>query len=158
MSYKLPPVTHGQFLSTQTQTYSGATSGQTVTFNISVDANSGISLSGSTKIVVTSAGDYLFIISTSIDQGSGTNEDYEIWYRKNGTNIEYSSRATVNATAIAQQLLTIPFIVDMLPNDYVEVRWYSSAASGTLKAVAAGTNPTRPIVPSIILNVNKISE
>ena len=134
MSYKLPPVTHGVFLSTQTQTYSGSTTGQTITFTDAVDAESGMSLSGSTKMVVTSTGDYQFITSIIIDQGSGTNETYEIWFRKNGVDVALSNTRTVNATATTEQVISVPMILDLVANDYVELRWFCTTATGTLKS------------------------
>ena len=160
MSYKLPPVTHGVFYSLQTQTFTGSTtsatsSGQTITFTNTVDATSGVILSGITKIVVTSSGDYSFLPSIIVDQGAGTNEVYEMWFQKNGVDIPDSNTRVVNATATTEQLIVLQFIVDLLANQYVELKWYCTTATGTFKSTAAGS---RPAVPSVILTVLKVSE
>lgn len=160
MSYRLPPVTHGIYISTETQTFTGSTvsassSGQTITFSNSIDAISGVILSGITKIVVTSSGDYSFIPSAIVDQGNGTNEIYELWFQKNGVDIPNSNTRVVNTTAATEQLITLQFIIDMVAGDYIELKWYCTTSTGTLKATAAGS---RPLVPSIILSVLKVSE
>lgn len=160
MSYKLPPVTHGIFYSIQTQTYTGSTttatsSGQTITFTTALDADSGVILSGITKVVVSSNGDYSFIPSAIVDQGVGSNEIYELWFQKNGKDIPDSNNRIVNPNATTEQMLTLQFIIDMVSGDYIELKWYCTTGTGTLKATAAGS---RPAVPSIILSVVKISE
>lgn len=160
MSYKLPPVTHGIFISTETQTYTGSTttatsSGQTVTFSSSIDTDSGIILSGITKIVVTSNGDYSFIPSVIIDQGIGTNEVYELWFLKNGVDIPNSNTRLVNSTATQEQIISLQFIIDMVSGDYIELKWYCTTATGTFKSTVAGS---RPSVPSVIVSVVKVSE
>lgn len=160
MSYKLPPVTHGIFYSLQTQTFTGSTtsatsSGQTVTYSNTYDADSGVVLSGITKVVVTSSGDYSFIPSVIVDQGIGTNEIYELWFQKNGVDVPDSNTRVVNINATSEQLIMVQFILDLRANDYVEMKWYCTTATGTFKSTAAGS---RPAVPSVVLSVVKVSE
>jgi len=157
MSYKLSPVTNGNFLSTETQPYTGLTSGQTITFNSQV-ISMGISLSGTTKLVVTSNGYYKFDISAIGNQTSGSGFEYDIWFSLDGSQITNSNTKIIIANATSEVLITVPFIIYMLPNQYVELQWYCSSANGRLLATAAGTNPTRPVSPSIICSVVKISE
>jgi len=162
MSYKLPPVTHGNFLSTVTQTYTGSTTtatstGQTVYFTTAIDASSGISLVDGYKFVVSSSGDYQIVFSTIIDQSSGNNVSYELWFLKNGALVSNSNTRTVNANATSEQVMCASFIIDLVTNDNVSLCWFADGAGGTLKAVAA-VGSIRPATPSIIVTVVKISE
>lgn len=165
MSYKLPPVSHGVFMTLQSLHYSGSTTtatstGYPVLFDTSVDADSGITLLTGTGyqvsgFTVTSSGDYLVTVSAIIDQTTGTNASYEIWFQKNNVDITASNTRVTNDTATAEQVLSVPFIIDLLAGDKFGFKWYCTTSSGYLKYTAAGT---RPAVPSIIITVNKISE
>jgi hypothetical protein len=162
MSYKLPPVTHGIFISTVTQSYSGSTtagssSGQPVYFDTGIDVNSGISLVATTGVTVTSSGDYLFTISAIISQTSSNNIIYEMWFIKNGVLIDDSNTRIQNNNPATEAILAVPMILDLVAGDIVGLRWYCSSANGQILAFPA-TGSVRPRIPSIILSANKISE
>jgi len=158
MSYKLPPVTHGVFMSTQTQNYTGTTNGQIIHYNVEVDASSGVQLSGSTKFIVTSSGDYNIDFSAIMSQSSGTGVAYSFWLTKNGTLVDRSTRNIKIQTSSTDSLMTETMILDLNKNDYIETHWYSSSSNGQLISYAGLTLPTRPDVPSCILVIYKTSE
>lgn len=162
MSYKLPPTSHGVFLSTVTQPYTGSTTtgtsnGQPVYFDSAIDAESGINFSGTTGFNLTSSGDYLCNLSAILDQTSGTNVSYEIWFTLNGAMVTDSNTRVTNATATVEQVLAVPVILDIVAGDTIGLRWYCTSANGTIKATTA-VGAVRPRTPSIIVSINKISE
>jgi hypothetical protein len=162
MSYRIPPVTHGVFASTVTQTYTGSTTtgtsdGQFVYFDLQIDADSGVSLSGSTGINVSSRGDYLFTVSAILDQTSGTNVAYEMWFLLNGALVTDSNTRIQNATSTNEQVLSVPIVLDLVKGDTVQLRWFCDNANGTIKSTAA-VGAVRPRIPSIIVAVIKVSE
>jgi len=158
MSYRISPVTHAIFGSSQTQNYTGSTAGQFVYFNQEIDAMSGISLSGSTGMNVTSRGDYLFNVSALFSQTSSTGILYDLWFRKNGVPVDDSLTRITIQTAGNAQCLAVAMVLDLVKGDTVELRWWSSSANGQLVAFNSLINPTRPNCPSIIISVTKVSE
>jgi hypothetical protein len=157
MSYKLPPTSHANVYSTQIQAYSGTTNGQTITFT-NIDDSAGIILTGNTKIQVTSNGYYQFGVSAIFNQTSGSGFEYDLWFSKNGVLIPNTNTKIVIASATSEQLLSVLITMNLLALQYIEFIWYCSSANGRLLATAAGTNPTRPLSPSIIVSVIKVSE
>jgi len=158
MSYKLPPVTHGDFKDTRIQIYTGGTSGQSVFLDTSFDANSGIVLSGETKFIVSSSGDYLINGQMTFGMTGGTNTVVEVWLEKN---LNLVTNSTIRATIKdSNNVLTLPisYIIDMLANDYIEFKWYCGGASPRLVSYPIGATPTRPLTASVNLLINKISE
>jgi hypothetical protein len=86
---------------------------------------------------------------------SGT--DYiDIWLKKNGSNVDWTNtrlRSTGNDDSF---VASWNFYVDATIDDYYEIAWYSADVDMRIVSHTAGTNPTRPGVPSIILTVGQI--
>jgi hypothetical protein len=49
------------------------------------------------------------------------------------------------------------FLVNAAAGDYYELKWSSADTTAQIHAASAGTNPTRPAIPSVILSVTQIS-
>jgi hypothetical protein len=49
------------------------------------------------------------------------------------------------------------FTVEDPTNDYLQVAWWASSLDVFLEHYAAGTSPTRPAIPSVILTINFVS-
>lgn len=160
MTYHIPPVPHANFLDTTTQTITGATTAAyTVTLNTPVDASSGITLVSNSQITISEPGDYIFIISaTGHVATSGNNKHINMWFAKGGVNIANSNTIIEIPNPNVEMVIAIHFIIDLLANEYIEIKWSSDTTNGQLLATGTQTNPTRPVSPSIIVNVNKMSE
>ena len=161
MSYRISPVTHGNFLSTETQTYTGSTTdatsnGQPIYFNSSNDLF-GVTLSGTTGIVVSSRGDYMFNVSAIVTQSVTNGVAFEIWFLINGAIVSTSNTRIVNWNTVAETILAVQLVLHLSKGDVVQLRWYSSSANGVLQATAA-TGSVRPASPSIIVTATKVSE
>jgi len=158
MAYKISPIPHANILSTQTQNYTGLTSGQTIHYNTIFDINSGITLTENSKINFQSPGDYLFSVTAIICQSATNNVYYNIWYQKNGIDIPNSNLRLISPTFGNEYLMTNTIILDVNVNDNVILRWQSSSANGRLFATTGLTNPIRPDVASVKIMINKMSE
>lgn len=157
MTYHIPPVPHGNFLQTGTLAVGSTGTAVTVTFDTTVDAT-GISLVDTSKITAISPGDYLFLVSAIANVTSGNNKHVELWFSKNAANVADSNTIVELPAANVEQIISVPFIVDLAAGDYIQLKWCSDSAAAQLLATAAGTGPTRPACPSIIVTVNKMSE
>jgi len=49
------------------------------------------------------------------------------------------------------------FFVDLAANDYLQIMWRVSDTGVSIEHYAAGTSPTRPVVPSVIVTISFVS-
>lgn len=169
-SYKLPPTGSATFLDTANQTITSPTLAQIVTYNTTINAR-GITLTTGTgsvansRMVFATTGEYLVTVSAVMATPGGGSHYTAIWARTaaaGGTpaDVANSNTAVTNVGA-TQNVVAVTFIVEVTAaNDVLEL-WMSGDQSGAgtgLVASAAGSSPTRPASPSIIVTVNKISK
>jgi len=159
VSYKISPIPHGNFSQIVTLTSGGATTANPVPFDTD-EVKLGITHSTSVNpsyIYCDTAGAYLITFSMVI-VASAPNKHINVWLAVNGTNIARSN--TVYELPLAgEALTTITCVNTFTAGQYFQVFWCSrDGASMTILATAAGTNPTTPVSPAVILTVNKISK
>ena len=80
-----------------------------------------------------------------------------IWYAKNGTIVENSAYTFTTTSAQNDQVLgDLEDVISVESGDYIQIYWWAAAAGVSLKPTAAGTNPTRPLSPSLNINTWKV--
>jgi hypothetical protein len=116
------------------------------------------------KIRVVKAGDYFVSISAVFDTTSDTVATINLWVRKgNGigasANIPNTNTQITLDTANSAMVLAVPFIFDLLVDDYIEIWYKANQTNARFLAVAAsGTTPDdMPVCPSVILTMNYLS-
>lgn len=147
---------YGNFLSTSTQTNAGATAANTITYN-TTDLSSGVSVVSNSRITVANAGIYNIEFSAQLQKSSGGDDYADIWLSKNGSNVANSNTTVHLVSNPGYAVAAWNFLVNANAGDYYELKWHSSDTTMQLLAAAAGTNPTRPAIPSVILSVTQIS-
>ena len=145
---------YGNFSSSQTQLVSAANTVTLASFNTTEDINN-MSLVSGTKLTVTEAGDYFVQFSAQFyKSGAASAVQADIWLRLNGVDVpRTNSRVTLSGNP-NETLITLCYIIDMLPGDYLEIAFSSADAAVGLHALGAQTSPTRPAIPSIIATIN----
>jgi hypothetical protein len=86
----------------------------------------------------------------------------DIWFRKNGTNIDNSnSRFHISQRKSSGDpshiIAALNFFVELNAGDYVEIMYKVGNVDVTLEHFAASASPTRPAVPSVIATVSFVS-
>lgn len=147
---------YGNFLSTITQTNAGATAANTMTFN-TTDLSSGVSVVSNSRITIANAGIYNIEFSAQLQKTSGGDDYADIWLSKNGNNVANSNTTVHLVSNPGYAVASWNFLVQANAGDYYELKWHSADTTMQLLAAAAGTNPTRPAIPSVILSVSQIS-
>lgn len=148
---------YGNVSSTQTQHVTGANVATVVAFDTVEDTNN-IQLIDGTKIAVLKSGDYFFQFSAQVAKEGGSSAQADIWLRKNGVDLpRTNSRATLQGNP-NEVLITLNYILDLDPGDYIQVAFSSADADVALTAHSNLTNPTRPDIPSIIATINLIGK
>lgn len=149
-----PVFINGAFSDDTTQFQVGGLSNSptAITFN-SEDVTNGIALTpGSpSQIKVSKTGLYEFIFSVQLDKSGGGVSICDIWLRKNGTDIPYTTTQVVVNGTNGETVMTVPFLLNLNANDYIEVVFASPDDTMAVTAFPAQSSPyVRPAVPSII--------
>lgn len=152
---------YGSFQDTTDQTAANTTTAYAVTFN-TTDYSSGVYLSNSSRLNVRNYGVYNLQFSIQFKNTTNDSQDVDIWFRKNGTDISSSnSRFSLSArksTGDPSHLIAaMNFFVEMQANDYLQIMWRVTDVGVSMESYAAGTTPTRPVIPSVIATMQYIA-
>ena len=152
---------HGAFHDSTDQAEANTTTAYAVTFN-TTDISNGVTLSNSSRLNVTDSG--VFNIQFSIQLKNTTNDshDVDIWFRKNGTNVDnsnsrYHPPARKSTGDPSHMIAALNFFIELNAGDYVEIVYKVDNVNVTLEHFAASASPTRPAVPSAIATVSFVS-
>ena len=154
-------VPYGAFQDATDQTAANTTTAYPITFD-TTDYSNGVTLSNSSRINVKNAGVYNIQFSIQLNNTTNDSQDVDVWFRKNGTDIANSNSrfglATRKSSGDPYHMIgSLNFFVELAANDYVQLMWRASNTGVTIEQYPAGTSPTRPAVPSVILTVNYVN-
>jgi hypothetical protein len=143
-------------LSTVSQPNAGATAANAITYD-TTDLSSGVSVVSSSRITIANAGIYNIEFSAQLQKSSGGDDQVDIWLAKNGSNVANSNTTIMLHSNPGYEVAAWNFLVQANAGDYYELYWSSADTTAQIHAAAAGTNPTRPAIPSVILSVTQVS-
>jgi hypothetical protein len=149
----------GSFYSDQDQVATSTTVAYAITLNNTDPDSIGVSIVSNSRITFANAGVYNIEFSAQVDRVSGSGTDtIDIWFRKNGTDIpESNTVVTVSGGAAAAKTVAAwNYMLDLLAGDYVQLMWRTSNVNLEFTHEAAGTSPTRPAVPSVIVTAHQV--
>jgi len=152
---------YGAFQDGTDQTAANTTTAYAITFD-TTDFNNGVTLSNSSRLNVSQAGIYNIQFSVQFKNTTNDTQDVDVWFRKNGTNIDKSnSRFGLGPRKSSgdptHMISAMNFFVSMETNDYVEIMWRPSDVGISIEHYATSTTPTRPSIPSVIATVTFVS-
>jgi hypothetical protein len=147
---------HGSFYSTQTQTNSGTTSKNTMTFN-TTDISQGVTMVASSRITMGLSGTYNIQFSAQFDKTDSGNDNADIWLSKNGTNVSNSNTRIELDKNNMKMVAAWNWFVKAKAKDYFQINWSSADIDMRIYAEGPQSSPTRPGIPSVILTVNQIA-
>lgn len=152
---------HGAFHDNTDQVAANTTTAYPVVFS-NTDISNGVTLASGSRLTVAVDGIWNVQFSLQIKNVSNDGQDFEIWFRKNGTNIDNSnSRFHISARKSTGDpshiIASLNFFVSLVAGDYVEIVGKVSSTDVSLEHFAAGTSPTRPATPSAIATLTFVS-
>jgi hypothetical protein len=149
-------------ISDQDQTNASITGENLLTFAPAF--SNGITVESGSRIKVPCAGQYLVTFTLQVTNRSNTAAEFEVWAKDTGVNYPLSNtrfdvpaRKTASIWSHVVPAITGIFTVDDPINDYLQIAWWSDNIDVFLENYAAGTSPTRPAIPSVILTINFVS-
>jgi hypothetical protein len=153
-----PVLYSATFFDTTTQTSGGATTANQVRINSTQIAN-GFTLGPDNRINVANSATYYLSLSLQLAfTGGASNYNVTVWYTLND-NIVPNSAFTFTTTG-AQNDQTLAVVTDTLAitgGQYLKFYWWSQATGMKLLETDAGTNPTRPLSPSVNFTIFNIA-
>jgi len=152
---------YGAFQDSTDQTAANTTTAYAITFD-TTDFNNGVTLSNSSRLNVSQSGIYNIQFSIQFKNTTNDTQDVDVWFKKNGTNIDKSnSRFGLGPRKSSgdptHMISAMNFFVSMETNDYVEIMWRPSDVGISIEHYATSTTPTRPAIPSVIATVTFVS-
>ena len=152
---------YGAFQDGTDQTAANTTTAYAITFD-TTDFSNGVTLSNSSRLNVAQAGIYNLQFSIQFTNTTSASQDVDVWFRKNGTNIDKSNSRfgfapRKGAGDPFHTIAALNFFVSLAANDYVEIMWRPTDVGVQIEHYAASSSPTRPVVPSVIATMTFVS-
>ena len=149
-------------ISDQDQTNASITGENLLTFAPAF--SNGITVESGSRIKVPCAGQYLVTFTLQVTNRDNAIHEFEVWAKATGVNYPLSNtrfdvpaRKGTGNWGHAVPAITGIFTVNDPANDYLEIAWWADSLDIYLEHYAAGTSPTRPAIPSVILTINFVS-
>ncbi len=123
------------------------------------DFAQGVSIVSGSQITVSRSGIYNIQFSSQFSRagGGGGHSEVEIWLLKNGANVPETNTAIEIRAANGKAVAAWNWLVQAAAGDNFELEWYSSDSDVEMWYRAAGTNPVRPEIPSVIVTVTQVA-
>jgi hypothetical protein len=152
---------YGAFQDSTDQVAANTTTAYAVTFD-TTDFSNGVTLSNSSRLNVSQSGIYNVQFSIQFTNTTNASQDVDVWFRKNGTNIDKSNSRfgfapRKGAGDPFHTIAAINYFLSLNANDYVEIMWRPTDVGVSIEQYPAGTSPTRPAVPSAIVTLSFVS-
>ena len=152
---------HGAFQDSTDQVAANTTTAYAITFN-TTDFSNGVTMASGSRITVVDSGIWNCQFSIQLKNTTNDGQDVDIWFRKNGTNIDNSNSRfhpppRKSSGDPSHIIASLNFFVEMAANDYIEIMWRTENTGVSIEHFATSTSPTRPAVPSAIVTMSFVS-
>jgi hypothetical protein len=149
---------YGQFSDTTTQSGSANTA-YAMKFN-TTDFALNTRIVSESRITVDNTGIYNIQFSAQLGNTANTTVDFDIWFAYTGSNIANSNtQVTLNKVpgSVGRLVAAWNVATPIQANDYIEIYWSCTGATGQIQSSPAATGPTRPAIPSTIATLTQIA-
>jgi hypothetical protein len=152
---------YGAFQDSTDQAAASTTVAYPVKFN-TVDFSNGVTVASDSRLTVAVDGLWNLQFSLQFKNTSNDGQDVDIWFRKNGANIDNSNSrfhipAKKSSGDPSHLIAALNFFASMVANDYIEIMWRTTSTDVSLEHFGTSTSPTRPAVPSAIATMTFVS-
>ena len=139
------------------------TAGSTGVYTVSTSQEVGsITINGSraSKLVFDYPGQYLVNVSLQVSNRDNASGEFELWavntgvnYPLSNTRFDMTARKSGSIWSHIVPAVVGIFTVNDPTTEYLEMAWWSDRPGAFLESYPAGTSPTRPEIPAVILTV-----
>ena len=151
----------GAFSDSTDQTIASTTTAYPITLDTTSISN-GVRIADGSKITVEKEGIYNLQFSIQFNNSSNAPHDTDVWVRQNGTDVPDSNSrfglaARKNVGDPFHTIGSLNFVARMKADDYLQLMWMANSTDVSIVSYPAGTSPTRPAIPSVILTLTFVS-
>jgi len=105
---------------------------------------------------------YNLQFSIQFTNTTNASQDVDVWFKKNGTNIDNSNSRFGFAPRKGvgdpyHVIVALNFFVSLAQNDYIEIMWKTTDTGVSIEHYPTSSSPTRPAVPSVIATLSFVS-
>jgi hypothetical protein len=154
---------HAMLMSNEDQANPSITGANQLSFNQPI-ITQGIRVENTDEIWFDEPGQYLVTFTLQVSNSSNAAQEFEVWAGYNGTNYPLSNtrfdipaRKSESVRSHIVPAVTGIFTVANPDTEYLTIKWWASSTGVILEHYAAGTSPTRPEIPSVIMTINFVS-
>jgi len=154
---------HAMLMSNQDQPNASITGANQLSFNQPI-ITQGVRVENTNEIWFEKSGQYLVTFTLQVTNRGNAEQEFEVWAGYNGTNYPLSNtrfdipaRKSGSVWSHIVPAITGIFTVANPQTEYLTIKWWASSTDVFLENYPAGTSPTRPEIPSVILTVNFVS-
>lgn len=151
----------GAFSDSTTQTIASTTTAYVITLDSTSLSNS-VRLVDGSKMSVEREGVYNLQFSIQFNNASNAPHDVDVWIRQNGNDVPASNSrfglpARKNPSDPFHTVGALNFVSSAKSGDYFQLMWMANSVGVSIVSYPAGTSPTRPSIPSVILTLTFVS-
>jgi hypothetical protein len=151
----------GAFYDTTDQIAGSTTTAYPITLN-SISFENGVTIENSSQITFANEGVYNIQFSLQLANTDNATQDIDVWFRKNGVDIANSNSRfglapRKSALDPYHVIASLNYVDSFQAGDYVQLYWCTTNVLAYIEAYTAGTTPTRPAIPSVILTATFVS-
>lgn len=139
-----------------------ATTAASVSFD-TTDTSNGVSIDATdnSKIVADVAGYYNIQFSAQLLNFTSSDDNVTFWFRQNGTDIPYSAGIQAvpskHGSSAGATIVSWNIVIPMNAADYIQLLFATESGNTVCATYPAGTLPTHPVSPSVILTATFVS-
>ena len=117
--------------------------------------NNGVTIVSGDRITFAHSGVYNVQYSIQFTNTDSSIHNVNVWLRKNGsdvadTNSQYAIISSHGGIA-GQMIAAINYVLTVTAGDYLQLMWQTENVQVFIETIAAGTSPTTPVSPGIIV-------
>jgi hypothetical protein len=154
----IPTLYSATFFDTRLQSNGGATTANQVLIN-STQNNNGFTLNANNSVTILNTATYFISCNMQLSfTGGASNYNVTVWYTINDLAVPNSAFTfTTTGAQNDQTLATITDTIQINAGQYIKFYWWSQATGMRLLSTVAGTNPTRPLSPSVNFSIFNVA-
>jgi len=150
---------YGSFYDTTNQTAASTTSSYAIAIGVTAESN-GVTRSNTSRINFAYAGTYNFQFSIQFANSANQIYDANVWLQRNGAIVpDSNSQISVpnsHGGSPGGIILALNYVITLAANDYLELWWSTTNSSVTIETIPAGTTPTVPEAPGVIVTAQQV--
>ena len=125
-----------------------------------VEIANGITIVSGSQITVSESGLYQFNTTLQLSSGSSSAKNVLFWFKKNGTNIVNTTRATTTDINNGYTPISLSEFFSLDAGDYIEMWWQADSTNVSLVTIAAGGVAPNdyPAAPAGLISITQVQQ